>query len=111
MHLEVDMNMRMKVGFLLVVLLGLLLAACGGGGGAQVQGQPVADYYQANCATCHGTERQGDVAPPLLPSELDQPDSAYVDIIKNGQGGMPAWGDQLTDEEINHLVEFIQTEP
>lgn len=105
------MKIRLRTGFLLVTLLGLLLAACGGGGGATVQGQPVADYYQANCATCHGTEREGDVGPALLPGDLNESDDVYYDIIANGQGGMPSWGDKLTEEEINTLVDFIRTEP
>lgn len=104
------MNKRVRIVFLFVGLLGLLLASCGGGG-AQVQGQPVADYYQANCATCHGPERGGDIGPALLPGELDQEDEVYFDIIANGQGGMPAWGDKLSDEEINILIDFINSEP
>jgi len=105
------MKMRLKIGFLFVVLLGLLLAACGGGGGATVQGQPVADYYQANCATCHGVEREGDVGPPLLPDQLTESDDFYFDVIQNGEGGMPAWGDRLSDEDINTLIDFLRTEP
>ncbi len=105
------MKIGLRTGFLLVTLLGLLLAACGGGGGATVQGQPVADYYQANCATCHGTEREGDVGPALLPADLNESDVVYYDIIADGQGGMPSWGDKLTDEEINTLVDFLRAEP
>lgn len=103
------MRLRMKTVILSTALLGLLLASCGGG--AQVQGQPVGDYYQANCATCHGPDRGGDIGPALLPGELDQDDSYYRDTIANGRGGMPAWGDKLTDEEINILIDFIRTEP
>lgn len=86
----------------------------GDGGAPMVKGLPVADFFQASCASCHGADRAGlpGLGLPLTPSALTQPDDFYFDTIKNGRPGtvMPAWGAQgLTDEDISTLVTFITT--
>jgi mono/diheme cytochrome c family protein len=71
-----------------------------------------ADFYQGFCARCHGANRSGRRGPALLPERLTQADEYYFEIIKNGgPGGMPAWGSQLTDEEITALIAFLRTAP
>lgn len=81
--------------------------------GPLVKGLAVAQFFQANCAVCHGQQRQGGVGPPLLPARLTQPDDFYANTIANGRPGtaMPAWRQtaQLTDEEIRNLVTFLKT--
>jgi cytochrome c55X len=81
--------------------------------GPLVKGLAVAQFFQANCAVCHGAQRQGGVGPPLLPARLTQPDEFYLNTIANGRPGtpMPAWRQtaQLTDEEIQNLVTFVKT--
>jgi cytochrome c5 len=101
----------------------LLLASCGGMGGMMrqpsgVEGSldemSVGEFYQANCAACHGGQRQGSLGPALVPSRLTEGDEFYMDAIANGRPGtaMPAWGGLgLTDSDIAVLVEFIRTEP
>ena len=83
--------------------------------GPLVKGLAVPTFFQANCAVCHGQQRQGGVGPALLPARLTQPDAFYADTIANGRPGtaMPAWRQtaQLTDEEIASLVTFIKTNP
>ena len=79
-----------------------------GDGGSAAPGE---ELYQANCAGCHGPERAGRSGPPLLPEELTQARSYYYDIIENGSGPMPAWGNQLSEQEINALIDFINTPP
>lgn len=81
--------------------------------GPLVKGLAVASFFQANCAVCHGAQRQGGVGPALLPARLTQPDEFYANVIANGRPGtaMPAWRQtaQLTDEEIQNLVTFVKT--
>lgn len=69
-----------------------------------------AALYSANCSNCHGADRAGGNAPPLLPGSLTKEFSAYVSIVTDGSGPMPAWGSKLSMEEINALVEFILSE-
>ncbi len=81
--------------------------------GPTVKGLPVADFFKANCAVCHGQNRQGGVGPALTPARLTQADDFYANTIANGRPGtaMPAWRQtaSLTDDDINNLVTFIKT--
>ena len=103
----------------------VLLASCGGMRGrmhatepdsieGSLREMPVAEFYQANCSSCHGGRRQGGVGPSLVPSRLIEADEYYFDAISLGRPGtaMPSWsGLGLTDAEIAILVEFLRTEP
>lgn len=69
------------------------------------------ELFQQNCAKCHGTNRTGGRGPALLPSRLTEETSVYIDTIINGSGGMPSFEGELSTEEIEALVAFIQSEP
>ena len=69
-----------------------------------------AAIFSARCSSCHGTDRQGANAPPLLPANLTKDASSYVNTITNGSGPMPSWEGRLSAEEINAMVEFILSE-
>lgn len=77
-----------------------------------VQDMPVGDFFQANCAVCHGANREGvtGLGLPLTPAALTEPDEFYHDTIANGRAGtaMPPWSPQLSDEDIDALVQFIK---
>ncbi len=69
--------------------------------------------YQANCATCHGVDGQGTGRIPALNVEsflLDTPDVAIEQIVTLGVAGtpMPAWGDRMTEAEIQAIVGYIR---
>jgi mono/diheme cytochrome c family protein len=70
--------------------------------------QPVAavDLYAEQCAACHGTDAEGGVAPPLVGLSLSSDEIA--DAIVSGVGSMPAFSSELTGEEVEVLVEFMQ---
>lgn len=89
--------------------------------------------YQANCATCHGGAGEGQPnwksrgpnglypAPPHDSSghTWHHSDEQLLEIIRRGgqavygsaasPSGMPAWGDRLTDEDIEAVVAYIKT--
>ena len=78
------------------------------------------DLYITNCQTCHGERGYGDgpaavgMDPP--PADLTvhvplHPDRALFEFIRDGVPGtsMAAQGDRLTDDEMWHLVNYIQT--
>jgi len=73
--------------------------------------------YQENCATCHGSEGEGLVAPPLNSKTLLEEASNEVlyASIDAGRPGttMPAWGQEhggaLTQEDMEALADFIRT--
>lgn len=71
------------------------------------------DLFAANCARCHGPEGQGTPRAPALnvKSFLTQTnDQAMQLIISGGVPGtaMPAWGDRMTESDIQAIVGFIR---
>lgn len=96
-----------------------------GGGGVDYVGQGQEIY--ANCAGCHGPQGQGQGAFPALTSILNVFSSCsdHIEWVTLGSagftaagrttfgdnnqpvnGGMPTWGDQLSDEQIAEVVAF-----
>lgn len=83
--------------------------------------------YQTNCASCHGSQAQGDAnwrkkgadghypAPPLNGSGHAWHHSTTVlrDVISNGsapgKGKMPAWKNKLNEQEINAVIVWFQS--
>ncbi|MFS0689763.1 cytochrome c550 [Sporosarcina sp. 179-K 8C2 HS] len=62
-------------------------------------------FAQGQCVSCHGGDLSGGFAPSLhgLSASKDE----IHDIIKNGQGAMPAFGDKISDEQIDQLSDYI----
>ena len=79
----------------------------GGGGGQAAPSDPKALFVQ-QCGGCHtladaGTS--GTVGPNL--DQLKPPLQAAIEQITHGGGGMPAFGDQLSEEQIRALAEYV----
>jgi len=74
--------------------------------------------YQATCAACHGVDGQGGgpqagttaVTPPSLTAHLSgHSDGDLFYWITNGlPGGMPAWGDRLSETDRWNLVNYLR---
>lgn len=85
------------------------------------------ELYQANCASCHGADlvgspdwktpnEDGSYPPPPHDSSghtWHHSDSVLMEIIRSGsdlpESRMPAFGDRLTDEDIEAILEYIKT--
>lgn len=90
------------------------------------------EIYHAKCATCHGAEGEGQFPDnPTQPDETGRigapphtgaghtwhhADQLLIQIVREGSNApqdmfypMPAFGDQLSDEEIIAVLEFIKT--
>jgi mono/diheme cytochrome c family protein len=77
--------------------------------------------YVAYCAGCHGIDGRGSwraalflIRPGDLTVVANHPDQYVFDIIKHGgasigRPGMPAFGAQLSDDDIRALVEYVDT--
>jgi len=71
-----------------------------------------AEIYASLCAGCHGKTGQGSIGPALgqgkaaknFPNAADE-----IDIVTNGEGGMPAFGDDLSQDELKAVVEFTRS--
>jgi quinohemoprotein ethanol dehydrogenase len=64
--------------------------------------------YKTNCLPCHGTEgADGHNGPNLQISKItDDPEKVAKQVLEGG-GGMPAFKDQLTEEQIKNVVAYI----
>ena len=117
-----------KLGLaLLLSALALVFAGCGGdddegaattsGGAAATEpaatgGDEAADgaavFASAGCGNCHtlkAADATGSVGPNL---DEVMPDEEQVAVqVANGGGGMPAFGDQLSDAEIEAVAQYV----
>ncbi len=92
-----------------ITMLPLLL------GMAAVQAEPstaAASLYQQHCAACHAPTRLGAMGPALLPENLGRlkPGQA-AEVIAEGRAAtqMPGFGERLSAQQIQSLVDFIYT--
>jgi len=89
------------------------------GGGADKDGQggeetPAADgktIFADTCGGCHtlsAAGTSGTTGPNLDDVSLDA--GAIEGIVRDGRGGMPAFGDQLSDDEIAAVADFVASD-
>ena len=69
--------------------------------------------FAASCSQCHGPEGQGTRRAPALNVKAfltDTPDLAIQQIVTQGVPGtaMPAWGDRISEADIQAIVGFIR---
>jgi quinoprotein glucose dehydrogenase len=66
--------------------------------------------YAANCASCHGENRQGSaMAPRLIGVGERRGREQIAQIIREGTGRMPAFGSALEGRALNDLVNLLLT--
>ena len=66
--------------------------------------------FATHCAVCHGDDRLGALGPALIPESLRRLKGERLQaVIRDGRVStqMPAFGEQLTDEEIAVLAAFV----
>ncbi|NOY99196.1 MAG: c-type cytochrome [Chloroflexi bacterium] len=71
------------------------------------------ELFAANCSRCHGPEGQGTPRAPALNVKsflTETSDLAIQQIVTQGVPGtaMPAWGDRMTEADIQAIVGFIR---
>jgi thiosulfate dehydrogenase len=73
--------------------------------------------YEANCAICHGTAEGDTSASPIAKGENPSPPQLATDGVEDDlEGekhgicwtGMPAWKDELSDQQIWTLAFFLK---
>ena len=67
------------------------------------------DVYESNCAMCHQSEGTG--MPPAFPAIKGSRVATgavknHIYIVLYGKGAMPAWGPQLTDDDIAAAITY-----
>lgn len=76
------------------------------GGGAQVNAEAI---YKQSCMACHGGNLEGKTGPGLanVGGKLNKDQIAAK--IANGGGGMPAFKNQLKENEVQGLADWLAT--
>ena len=85
---------------------GTTTEASGGAEGDATAGEAV--FASAGCGSCHALDAAG--ASGAVGPSLDQtkPDAALVvDRVTNGSGGMPAFKDQLDEQQIKDVAAYV----
>lgn len=71
-----------------------------------------AAVYGQRCASCHGADATGGGTGPALAGRVVDkfPDiDDQIAVVSDGRRGMPGFGDRLTPEEIEAVVEFTRS--
>ena len=80
-------------------------------GGGEQEAAPAVDgkaAFSDNCGSCHtlsAAGTSGSVGPNLDGVSLDA--AGIEGIVRDGRGGMPAFGDKLSDDEIAAVAAFV----
>jgi cytochrome c oxidase subunit I len=77
--------------------------------GGDAQSLPGAEVFaSAGCGSCHAlgaAGSEGAVGPDLDGSQLDE--QQIAEVVAAGRAGMPAFADQLSEEEIAQVAEYL----
>ena len=71
-----------------------------------------AAVFGRSCAGCHGGDGSGGIGPRLAGGRIVVafPDAEdQIAVVTDGRGGMPAFGERLTPDEIAAVVEYTRT--
>ena len=88
-----------------------------GGPDATVSAVPPANrsdgaaIFKAQCAGCHGAQGQGSFGPQLAQGRVVQRFSdpqEEIKIVTKGRGSMPAFGSNLSVEQISAVVDYTR---
>ena len=69
-------------------------------------------FVRMNCSGCHGGRAGGGMGPSLRDVDwlYGSTDAQIFSTVAQGRAhGMPAWGTQMTDDQIWKLVAYIQS--
>lgn len=108
------MKKMWRIGLLSLTVAGLL-AGCGAGGDggansdqqAGAQKLEVPTVYQNNCLSCHGNQLQGRTGPNLQKVGSKLNEEQILKLIREGKGGMPAYGNRLSEDELTSLASWL----
>ncbi len=96
------------------VVTGLILGVALFSGGAAPSDDSAGKLFAANCAVCHGQNREGltNLGPELTRQSLmDLSDTEILDTISDGRPAtaMQPWKGTLSETEIDSLVQFVRS--
>jgi mono/diheme cytochrome c family protein len=121
---------RYPIGLMAAAAAAVAIAACSGEAATTLNPDRVAyggELYRQHCASCHQSDLSGapdwktandDGSYPPPPHDSSghtwhHPDRVLIEIIGDGsdfpQSRMPAFGDKLSDDDIEAILEFFKS--
>lgn len=104
---------NLKIAY--IVVLGIAAACLPATAQATAATETAASTFKANCAICHAEDGSGTVlgtrfhVKDLHSKEVQEKSAtALAQTIRVGKDNMPAFGDRLTSEQIQNLIEYIR---
>ena len=100
----------------LTVAAGLAVSATAAGcGGAERPADPATVragaqvFQQAGCGTCHTLAAAADARAQIGPDldELEPDADTVVRQVRRGGGGMPAYADRLSEQDISEVAAYV----
>ena len=81
------------------------------------EGSSGAATFKAKCVLCHGADGTGNtpLGKQLQAADLHskdvqkKTDAELRKVVHDGQTNMPAFGDQLSDEEITQVIKYVRS--
>lgn len=67
-------------------------------------------YNWFNCAGCHGGAGGGGIGPPLSDADWiygGEPANIFLSIVQGRPYGMPAYGEQIPDDQVWKIVTYV----
>lgn len=111
--------MKAMRGFQLVksgcrLLIGVLLVS--GMGNAQEKASSGATIFKGKCVLCHGADGAGNTplgkqlqAANLRSKDVQKHSDAELHkAVHDGQGNMPPFAEQLSDDEISQVIQYVR---
>ena len=106
------LGMRSLMSLVLSAILPITISSL-----ASAEGSPGAAIFKAKCVLCHGADGTGNTplgkqlqAANLRSKDVQKKaDAELRKVIHDGQTNMPAFGDQLSDEEITQVLKYVRT--
>jgi mono/diheme cytochrome c family protein len=100
----------------LVIALTVLVSGCGNGEAPSVDGGDPElvrgrEVFVERCARCHGGSGGGGAGPRLSGGVVVRryPDpEAQAQVVRNGRGAMPGFGNVLSPEDVNAVVRYTR---
>jgi len=108
-----DASVKAILGLGLTLLTSTVLFTCS----ATAEGSGAAATFKSKCTLCHGADGAGQTtlgkqlqAANLRSKDVQKKSDAELrKTIHDGNGNMPPFGDQLSDEQISGLVQYVRT--
>lgn len=67
------------------------------------------DVFEQKCAACHGTDGSAGIANAANLQQTTKDSLEIINIINDGERGMPAFHTELTKAEIAQVAAYVKT--